>query len=228
MIGVKSLNGKRCGAVLLSLCLLSGCAGGEKAPGNVSLYDRGLALIEKIDSMAESEEYMGMVSGSPEVMEIIKEIGAGDYGTPRSVWKVTLSEEAVDQLLEFYGAPADRIPQELAAELRQRLLETIPTMLSSGGGASALAAASVATSSDYFIDPDLSENVQYFYLYEGKYGAAVTFCVHDEHIVSAQGRFIVNEQFGQMTDFSGLEEILATAGLTGVEISRVEGQDGQR
>lgn len=72
--------------MLLAACLLGGCAQAEGGQGQqtqtkekTSLYDRGLAVIQKMDTMAESDSYMEMMGGSPEVLEVVSDMGKGDY-----------------------------------------------------------------------------------------------------------------------------------------------------
>ena len=91
-------------AAALSLGLISGCGAGEqKGKEQVSLYDRGLRLVERMDTMAESENYWNMMTSSEEMVSVIKEIGAQDYSDPRAVYQVKLSENSTDFLIEFLG-----------------------------------------------------------------------------------------------------------------------------
>ena len=47
-----------------------------------SLYERGLAMIQRMDAMAGSDAYSGMMSSSSEVLDILDAISAGDYTKP--------------------------------------------------------------------------------------------------------------------------------------------------
>ncbi len=67
----------------LTAVLLSGCSGtpgmqGDNKAGEtekISLYDRGLKLMAKMDLMAESDVYTQMMTYSPEVTDVLEEIG---------------------------------------------------------------------------------------------------------------------------------------------------------
>lgn len=227
---MRKFDMRRWGAVLLSACLLGGCAqaGDQQGPAaseeKRSLYDRGLTVIKKMDMMAESDSYMKMMGGSPEVLEAVSEMGGEDYSRPEKVWKVTMPEGAMDSLFDACGISMDSVPQELQPDLERRVVEAVPTVLSAQAGVSFLAAMSLVTVTDYFIDQDLGENTVYFYMFDGAYSAAVVFSAHEDGIVSAVGRFVSNDILGRNADGDKLGGIFAVSGLAGVEISEVSPQ----
>lgn len=219
---------RRWGTVLLGACLLGGCAqagGGQgqqtQTKEKTSLYDRGLAVIQKMDTMAESDSYMEMMGGSPEVLEVVSDMGKGDYSAPEKVWKVTVPEGAIDALFDAYGISLDSVPEEIRPDLQQRIVESAPTLVGSQAGISFIAAMSLVTATEYFVDQELTEDTIYFYMYGGTCSGAVVFSVHDEDIVSATGHFVSNEMLGEMEDEDGFGQILAMRGLAGVQISEV-------
>lgn len=227
---MRKFDMRRWGAVLLSACLLGGCAqaGDQQEPAaseeKISLYDRGLTVIKKMDMMAESDSYMDMMGGSPEVLEVVSEMGGEDYSRPEKVWKVTMPQSAMDSLFDANGISMDSVPQELQPDLERRVVEAVPTVLGTQAGVSFLAAMSLVTVTDYFIDQELGENTVYFYIYEGAYSGAVVFSAHEDGIVAATGRFISNEILGENEDGDELGRIFAVSGLAGVEISEVSPQ----
>ncbi len=77
--------------VLILLCSCSPQTANTKA----LLYSKGLDLIQKVDMMAESDEYVSLVNPTTEASDIIKEIGDSNYSDPKSVYQVTLSKESV-------------------------------------------------------------------------------------------------------------------------------------
>lgn len=214
-------------SIFFAMAMLNGCSGTteQEAVREVSLYDRGLAVLQKIDSMAESEAYSQIMTTSPEVLEILKEIGEGSYSEPQIVYEVKISLENTDFLQELYGDSSssfEEVPEELRTDLQHRLVESVPTIISANNGTAALAAVSIATGEDYFIDNHLSEEVLYFYVYEGKYWGAVTFTPHEEGIVAAIGRFAVLGELGQDWDKQKFQEVLDSfGGFLGAEITEI-------
>ena len=217
----------------LTAVLLSGCSGtpgmqgGNKAgeTEKIGLYDRGLKLMAKMDLMAESDVYTEMMISSPEVTNILEEIGEQDYHEPKVVYEVKLSGDILKNLQNMYGGEMDSmldLPEELQEDLKHRIIESVPSMLSAMEGSNALAAMSLITADDYFIDETVTEDTIYLYLYDGRYCGAVVYSPHDEGIVSASGRMIVSEMLGQAADKEEIKNwIVQNAGLLGAEISEV-------
>lgn len=223
-------NVRRFMAADLAVLFLGGCGKNPAAPGDgqtggkekVSLYDRGLELINKMDRMAESGEYAEMMTSSQEVLEVVREIGAGDYSQPKAVYQVKMSKEVMENLFDLYGGQMDSLPEELKEELKHRIASSVPTMVSAVEGSDVLAAISLMAADDYFIDSSMTEDAIYFYMYEGKCCGAVVFSARDEGIVTASGRMIVSEALSQAAGQEEVKEwLVQNAGLLGIEISEV-------
>ena len=211
-------------AAALSLGLISGCGAGEqKGKEQVSLYDRGLRLVERMDTMAESENYWNMMTSSEEMVSVIKEIGAQDYSDPRAVYQVKLSENSTDLLIEFLGGESsyNELPEELREELEDRLASSIATRFSAMAGTEMLAAASVLASSDHFIDSSLTDNLTYFYIYDNGYWGAVTFLPYEDGIVHASGLMIKSDIFGEEGEEELCQWFTEYGGLLEEDISKV-------
>ncbi len=212
----------RWSAVCLFAALLCGCGQVQpKEAETISLYDRGLAIIAKMDSIAESKEYAKLMTTSPEVLQVVEEIGSGEYSTPKAVYQVTMTEEIDGFLGDVYGDSIDGLSEELKEDFKSRILESISSMFSASGGASALAAVSLISGDDYFIDPNLSEDQLYLYVYEGGCSASVAFSVHKDGIVSAVGRFIVSDDISEALMQDKVSQWIEESGLRGLEVSEV-------
>lgn len=216
-VSVKKMRWMAIGAAAV---LLGGCSNGPKK--TVSLYDRGLEIVKRMDTMAETEEYAKIMTSSQEILDIIKEIGAGDYSQPKAVYEVKLSEASAEMLFSSFGGSMDALSQELKGELLYRMTSSIPTMFSAMAGAETLAAISLITADDYFIEESVSGNLLYFYIYDSECCGAVVFSGHEDGIVSAKGAMIKNEALRQVSDLEEITQWLAeNAGLMGVEIKEV-------
>ena len=187
-----------------------------------SLYERGLAMIQRMDAMAGSDAYSGMMSSSSEVLDILDAISAGDYTKPRVVYAMKIREPETLDIALAYGNDIASLPEELKQPLRHRLVAAVPSMMSSFNGASSLAAVSLVTSEDFFLDGDVTGENLYIYVYDGDYCASVLFSARGEGIVSASGMFICNDGLKEVTDEGAFTEWLnAYIGKAGIEVSTV-------
>ncbi|MEY8338231.1 hypothetical protein AALB16_09440 [Lachnospiraceae bacterium 62-35] len=203
-----------CRALLISLAwlLLSGCSKNEEPTGQ-SLYERGTSLIEKMDRKAESKEYAKMVLGAPEVMEIIDEIGKGDYSEVTAAYKVTLDPEGLDKLLHLAETNVSDLPKELQEDLRTRLVKGIPAMLSSLSGSEVLAASSLLMTEECFLFQGLSSPETHIYLYGEDYFAIVAFVPFEDNVVAAYGNFVSSQVLGEAVEEEGVKEWLEKASI---------------
>ena len=139
-------------AIFLAATIVSGCSGSGQEPiREVSLYDKGIALIQKLDSIAESDAYSQIMTTSPEVLEILKEIGNGDYLEPKTVYEVKISLKDMDSFQELYGdmdISFEELSEELQLDFHHRLVDSIPVMITASNGTDALAAVSMVTGED--------------------------------------------------------------------------------
>lgn len=195
---------------------------GEKGAMEGSLYARGLAMVQRMDTMAGSDAYCGMMSSSSEVLDILDEISAGDYTKPKAVYQVKILEPEALDLALAYGKDMGSLPEELKKHLRHRLVAAVPSMMSSFNGASSLAAVSLITSEDFFLDEDVSGETLYIYVYDEGYCASVLFSARGEGIVSASSMFICNDGLKDVADEEAFAQWLnAYTGDAGVEVSTV-------
>lgn len=162
------------------------------------LVTRGLALIQDMDELAESDAYCQVMSGSEEILTLAQQIGAAEYGAPKAVYRVTFSEDLLPSL--FGDVDLSAMPDGVRRHLIARCHSALSSQLCAVDGALTLATASVLTVEDAFLD-DLGEDVLYVYLYDGDYSAAVSYAVGSESIVQATAQFIPTHI---LTDFSDL------------------------
>ena len=75
----------------------------------------------------------------------MEEIGEQDYREPKVVYEVKLSGDILKNLQNMYGGEMDSmldLPEELQEDLKHRIIESVPSMLSAMEGSNALAAMS--------------------------------------------------------------------------------------
>lgn len=191
---------------VMLLILLCSCSVESENTGTL-LYTKGLELIQRMDIMAESEEYINLVSASPELEETISRIGEGNYSEPKAVYKITIPKDAAASL--YMGEKITNVPKELMKEIERRCIAAIPTKINALNGSKFVAATSVVTLGDSFIKDDLKNNTLYIYLYEGEYSAMVSFFPENENIVGASASFVINDFLNQITSDSEMYEWIA-------------------
>ena len=205
---------------VMMLVLLCSCSVKSENTSTL-LYIKGLELIQRMDIMAESEEYINLVSASMELGETVRKIGEGNYSEPKAVYKITIPKEAAASL--YMGDKITEVPEELKREIERRFIVSIPTRINALNGSKFVAATSVVTLGDSFINDDLKNNTLYIYLYEGEYSAMVSFFPGNENIVGTSAGFVINDSLNQITSDSEMSEWIAEyASLVDCEIEKVE------
>ena len=186
-----------CTLVAFVMTISLGACGGTGASGSntsdKSLYEHGLSVISLMAEAASTEEYVGAYTGNPEIMEIIQNVGGGDYTTPKAVYSLSVSDEVLLSMLGLEN------PNGISVELKDNLLNrsfgSLITQINGYAGVNNLAASSVLTLGKSFVDSTLTEDVIYIYTFENAFPVAVTFSVGENGAVSADGNFIMYEEF---------------------------------
>ena len=185
----------------ISLVLATGCTVNSVSEGDY--YQKGLNIVENMDEMAECDDFIALLSASPDMNSIIKEIGKNDYSNPKAVYKVTITPEEIDNI--FLGAIGEdtNLSDEILSEARNRMVLSFPSRINAMEGSYVLASTSILTKSESFISNSTKEYSLYFYIYDGGYSACVIFVPGENNIVSSTGYFIVNDS---LSNTSSLDE----------------------
>lgn len=172
---------------------LSGCGNNGSVAETKSLYAQGLEVVRLMSEVAGSEEYMGFYTDSDAVTSAVQNISAGDYTTPKAVYAVSVTEEALAAMTEFI--PLDNFSEEVKTFLMQRVLSSLFTQVNALGGAEKLAASSVCMVEKVFVNESANRDVIYLYTYDNTAPAAVTFTVGEDGAVLAKGAFVLYDGF---------------------------------
>ena len=188
-----------CASAAAASFLLCACGGGGAAaadPEDISLYDRGLAVIDIMAEMTESEAYIGLTTANDGIRAIIQNDLAGEHEEPEAVYSVSIPEE---QLWAWWDMAemeeTGEMSQELRAFLQHRILTSIPSVINGMAGVEELAAANACTAQKTFTVKNEMEDVTYLYVFEDAAPAAVTFTAGEDGTVSASGTFLLQEEF---------------------------------
>lgn len=202
--------------IRLTLCMttlalsLSGCK--EETNPDVQLYSEGLKIIETIDAMAESSEYVQQLSTNDEITAEINTIGQQDYTTTDKVYKISA--------VIFENDDTQNLSEELKENLYIRTLSSVPNQINSALGVKTLAATSAVTSSKSFICEGIAEPCIYLYTFNSNYSGAVAFIPYEDNVVSAAGSLIASKALLDLSSADAVRETLISN--TNIEDCTVE------
>ncbi len=186
----------------LGIVLLFGaCDNALEGSSDKSLYEHGLDLISLLKEMAGSEAYIGIyIGGDEEISTIVANAAKGDYTKPKAVYQIMISEDKLLKLLDITDTDMEGLSDTLKEYIKQRLQNSITSLINSSGGTNMIAASSICTAGKTFVSAadEHIGNVIYLYTYENAIPVIVTFVEGENGAVSASGSLIFNEDF--MTD----------------------------
>lgn len=186
---------------------LSGCGGGKRE--EESLYEHGLEVVELMTEMVNNEAYVQNFTANDEILSIVKKISKGNYDVPREVYEINLGDN-VSGLLFGENEGLIAISDQLKRVMEKKAISAVVTQINAYGGATNLAASTVCTAGQSFVNDQLEEDIIYIYLYEEAKPVAVTFLSEGNGIVSANGCFLMldeAESFGENELISLFEEM---------------------
>ena len=202
--------------VLFVILILSLTACGSKKE-QVSLYERGLEVVDLLDEMADSQSYVQMFTGNTQISEVIQSNTNGDYSKPQAVYEVVLQKDNYQGLLgneDTQRAMSD----ELERIMEKKVNASLITQMNAYGGSENLAASTICTTDIFFVNSEIKEDVIYIYVYENTAPVAITFLQEGNDIVSANGTFLFGEELVNLTE----ETILQLFEGTYVTVQKVE------
>ena len=124
------------------LCACGGSRAGTQDAGDISLYDRGLAVIDIMAEMTESEAYIGLTTANDGIRAIIQNDLAGEHEEPEAVYFISIPEEQLRAWWDLAEMEeTGEMSQELWTFLRQRILASVPSVINGMAGVEELAAA---------------------------------------------------------------------------------------
>ena len=199
------------GAVLLSSC-------GVTESELPSLEVRGMQIVSMLEEIAESEEYLSIYSADPELLNIIATFAEGDHSDPKTIYRLTLSEENVKSLCGTDVLTS--LSPKLQDFLEGRVQASIINIANARGGSTALAATSICTAGRTFVSDEISSDTIYLYTFEDAVPVAVSFTVGESSTVTATGTFLIAEELNTDSPES-IREFFSELDLT-VEVVSVD------
>jgi hypothetical protein len=176
-------------AVLASVLLTSCGVTESELP---SLEVRGMQIVSMLEEIAESEEYLSIYSSDKELLNIIASFAEGDHSDPKTIYRLTLSEESVKSLCGTDVLTS--LSPKLQDFLEGRVQASVINIANARGGSTALAATSICTAGRTFASDEITADTIYLYTFENAVPVAVSFTVGEGNTVSASGTFLIAEE----------------------------------
>lgn len=179
--------------IVLMTFLTMGCDKNAKEGNQKSLYEHGIDVIQLMSEMAHSTDYSITYTGNESIRDIINDIGKSDYQEVKKVYSISFDKDTLENMIEPAGIGG--ISDELKEYTMQRMITAFVSQINAYSGAETLAATTVCTAGKTFVSDELDQDSILIYTFEDAYPAAVTFIAGEDNTVSANGVFIVNDNF---------------------------------
>jgi hypothetical protein len=164
----------------------------NSATANVSLYDRGLSLVQEMNVLINDENYRKMVGVSAELESTVLELAGMDYTQPKAVYKVTNLDDYLELLMYMSEVDENSFKGEVKEYTDRKIAENLGnTVMSMLSGTSALAASSLVKKTDLFVDASVTEPLVYVYIFDESYPVFVSFIPGEDGAVSATGTYVI-------------------------------------
>lgn len=151
------MNRKLCLLMLIvsSLLILAACSNGSEKAADLNdfLITQGVSLTCEMDELAESEEYLALMTSSETLGQVVKEMASQDYSSPENVYIVKLPTEV---LLQGISGLSDdlKFSDSLLEKLKYKINGTVlANMINATYGSETVAATSMTAWGKSYIQP---------------------------------------------------------------------------
>ena len=156
------------------------CSDSMSLPSDTKLLlaEKGLELIDRMNRLARSEEYLTLMTGASEIRDEIAVITAIDYTKPREIYLVDGAA--------FVADTTDFIRNYM----RKRTLRSVASMINGRNGTQSLAATAMLQVDDAFRCEAVGHTVIFLYTYGSPYSVQVTYDPAEDGTVMALASFV--------------------------------------
>ena len=182
--------------IVLILLLMSACGSPAKGqPQDLSafLVKEGIALTCEMGKLAQTKEYVALMSASGNLEEIIGKAATGDYTTPQNAYVVKLTAEGLLRAIKAVAGETE-IPANVLDILKYKInASTFANVINAGYGSEMLAATSLLTWGKSYVQPEgWAENAILLLEYPGEFSSMVSFTQSGEGVISASSVLVKN------------------------------------
>jgi hypothetical protein len=187
-------------------------------PLNEYLISNSISITCTMDSLAQNDEYVKLVSGAPELGGAVAEIGADEYSAPNNAVLITVPDTTADAAIKNMAGELD-LSEEAYEQAVARMLSAVPNMINAQQGAMSLAAASALNANEVLRQhKDFAANTYVVLAYdnrgsvtlfrksaEGTITASSTFLFFNEELKTALAEETIFDYFFQLYSIGGFE-----------------------
>lgn len=156
------------------------CSDSMSLPSDTKLLlaEKGLELIDRMNRLAHSEEYLNLMTGASEIRDEIAVITAIDYTKPREIYLVDGAA--------FVADTTDFIRNYM----RKRTLRSVASMINGRNGTQSLAVTAMLQVDDAFRSEAVGHTIIFLYTYGSPYSVLVTYDPTEDGTVMALASFV--------------------------------------
>lgn len=184
--------------IILSLFVFTACSKGTEKSVNIDdfLIKEGVSLTCAMDELAESEEYLTLMTSSEAISSITAQIGAQDYSIPENVYIIELPVEAIFQSISDFSDDL-KISESVMQKLKSRVNGVVfANMINATYGSEIIAATSMMAWGKSYIQPEgWTESNMLILEYPGDFSSIVSFVESGDGVISGSSVFVKNGEY---------------------------------
>lgn len=210
--------------LMLAVLMLAGCEKENTKAFDVNqvLYDNGMEIVGSMAEQAKSEEYISFFSGDKSVAEKAAEVGRGDYSEPKSVYKLTISQEDMANVINLFEMEiSQELPESLREDMAERVANAVASLLNSQGGVVTLATSSVIKADACFVCEGITEATFCIFTFQDAYPIMVTYTPGKDGAVYAVGTLLLNDEYKNLEE-KEISDILSIMYLTKYDLEIIK------
>jgi len=193
--------------------MLVACSSRSEKPENLSrfLIAKGVAITCEMDELAESKEYIALMSASEGIGQVMEKMASQDYSIPENAYLIKLSNDILLRVISNISGEinvSDNILEKLKYKINGSVLANI---INASYGSETIAAASMTTWGKSYIQPNgWSDNMVLLLEYPGEFSSIVSFAKSGDGVISSSSVFVKNGDKDILTlagEYLGMEDI---------------------
>lgn len=206
------MNKKLCLIALIVSSLLTMAACGDKSEEPIELNEflisEGIALTCDMDKLAESKEYIALMTPSESIGQITDKMSSQDYSMPEDVYLIKLPDDIILRAVSSFSGKIE-ISDNIIEKLKYKVNGSVfANLINTSYGSEMIAATSLTTWGKSYIQPNgWSDNMMILVQYPDEFSSIVSFVQSGDGVISASSVFVKN---GDKDILAALSEFLGT------------------
>ncbi len=196
-----------CGLITLAAC---GNYSKKSEDLNKFLIKEGVALTCNMDELAESEEYLALITPSENIGQIANKMASQEYSKPENAYLIKMPD---DILTRVQGFPKDlKISDNLMKMLRSKVNGSVfANMVNASYGSEVVAATAITSYGKSYIQPEgWSDDMILLLEYPGEFSSIVSFVQSGDGVISGSSIFVKNgdkDLLASIAEYLGVEDL---------------------